>query len=247
MERLDRAFKVPLVGQFQNFLESKFKSVTSNALAKLTGAAKASKPRDRDFLVNLLGNIFFLVHLIGHEIIPMSPTSIGDTDLPHDATVIAKFLGEVLNECRRLIADPKLFPSRSLRKAFLTKIASLRPVISILIKMHKQSRTVYWYVMNRDLQFMEEIGPDYLANGRAKPRSLLTMKIPLFHPDKPDGKNPWNNWLDNSAVPAPGWIAIQQKIPRIGDVLNRKKIYDYDALEASVEEVSSSNPRRNGW
>jgi hypothetical protein len=183
--------------------------------------------------VGLLRDIFYLVFLIGHEITTDTTTKSVDDELPQDANVIANFLGEALDECRRLLAAPGLFPSRSQQKAFLKKVASLCPIIESIGEIEKQNRSSMRRVLSRDPNSIALMCSDNPDNDPTESGSL--------HPDARDAKNPWNNWLDNSANATPGWIAIQQKIPRVGDVLNRKKGYDYDALEASIEEVSSSN------
>lgn len=55
-----------------------------------------------------------------------------------------------------------------------------------------------------------------------------------LHPKLLNGKNPWNNWLDNLADSWPGWIATQQKIPRCGNKLVKRITLEYEAIEADL-------------
>ncbi|KAH6714456.1 hypothetical protein BKA61DRAFT_605304 [Leptodontidium sp. MPI-SDFR-AT-0119] len=61
--------------------------------------------------------------------------------------------------------------------------------------------------------------------------------MPAFLPDKLHGKHPWNNWLDNSAQSAAGWVAIQQKIPKVGEKLMRKIVLLYEVVQEQFDEV----------
>jgi hypothetical protein len=74
-------------------------------------------------------------------------------------------------------------------------------------------------------------------------KRLDRYQIPIFLPDQFQGKYPWNNWLDNSAEASPGWVAIQQKIPRCGDTLLRQISMIYDMVEQKFSDVLSSPPR----
>jgi hypothetical protein len=158
--------------------------------------------------------------------------------------IIAGFLESLLEECQRLLATPSLFPANCSRVDFLTKVASLCPIIANIEEILEERDSSLQHILNPDLANIELFGTDYPRDDPEK-LSQLVPELPLFHPDRPDAKNPWNNWLDNSALAADGWIAIQQKVPRIGHAMNLRKIYDYDALEEAAEAaeaVSSSAP-----
>ena len=220
---------------------------TLTKLRDVNKVNKANKPRDKTFLSDLQRNIYILVFLIGHEIATDTTAKTEDDVLPQNIIVIANFLGEALDECRRLLDAPWLCSSGSQRERFLENIATLRPIIASIGEIDTQNRSSLRHILSRDMRNIPLMDSDYPDDDRgAKLRLLVTQSPPPFHPQSRFAKNPWNNWLDNSASSNPGWVAIQQKIPRIGDVLNRKKVYDYDALEASLEIVSSSNLRGRG-
>jgi hypothetical protein len=242
MEEFDRAegeIEKPILIRLQQFVDSKFSRRKLNAkLTARRGSATHDNTRGHVFLTDLLRNALYLTHHFAHEIAWDQGTPSDGEVLPEGANIIANFLVKVLNECLALKASPERFPSSSAREAFLTKIEAFCSSLEILEEIVEQKLSASWHIHNTDLHLIEEISiPEA---DPAKIRSLLrATKPPIFHPDRRDAKNPWNNWLDNSAAPVPDWIAIQQKIPRVGDLMNRKKVHEYDILEADVDEVSS--------
>ncbi|KAG4435446.1 hypothetical protein IFR05_009067 [Cadophora sp. M221] len=69
----------------------------------------------------------------------------------------------------------------------------------------------------------------------------ITYPMPDFLPDKLHGKHPWNNWLDNSAQSPAGWVAIQQKIPKVGEKLMRKIVLLYEVVQEEFDEDADPN------
>ena len=165
--------------------------------------------------------------------------------MPQDINVIANCLGEALKECRKLKDAPHLFPSPSMREAFLAKIASLCSTVTSICENEKKKSNCLWHAWRKDLIFIELLGTDYPNKDRIKVLSLMPKTAAPGHPDRMDANaiSPWNNWLNNSANTPPGapWVAIHQKMPRLGVLLMTNKVEEYDALEASVADVSSSS------
>jgi hypothetical protein len=204
----------------------------------LTGIPPLKKPCEPQFLVSLVRDLFYLMYLVGHEITQNITKSDGDV-LPRNVNEIANFLSQVLDQCRRLHAAPDLFPSQTTRAAFLTKIGSLCSILESLDTIFDQQRSFRCHQGHEMLHYIGLVEADLEEMDLAEVKSsLLQAKWPMFHPHRPDAKHPWNNWLDNSAKAAPEWIAIQQKIPRFGDRMNKKKYLEYDTIESVVEEVS---------
>jgi hypothetical protein len=124
-----------------------------------------------------------------------------------------------MKQCSRLKACPELFPSPDLRSAFLHNLGKVLPSLDTLGE---------YLDLGKDTRDWTE---EYNRNGRGIP-----------HPDFPDGKNPWNKWLDNSADGNPGRIAIQQRIPRMGHFIMKRITLEYDAIEADFTEVCAHAP-----
>lgn len=162
----------------------------------------------------LTSDLFYWTYRTGHE---MSQIAEPDTAIPPNASDAMTLLRDVMTQCRRLEQSPDLFPSRAIRNKFLGMVAKASFQLAEIGEGIK-SRGAY--------EITEEEKTDCVVGA-----------IPAFFPDKPAGKNPWNNWLDNSAKATPGWVAIQQKIPRYGDRLLRRLRLSYLAVEHHFEVV----------
>jgi hypothetical protein len=141
---------------------------------------------------------------------------IRDQHLEQDLDITAENLYQVIHQCYRLKAISELSPSAEKRDEIL-KIFS--QVEQIIIKARAMTA---------------EMEPE---NPSRKAKLSLVKEMPAFHPDKSGAKNPWNNWLDNSAAALPKWLPIQQKIPRVGDLIMRKIIREYQYIEADFSYV----------
>jgi hypothetical protein len=142
-----------------------------------------------------------------------------------------------MHQCRRLKAAPELFPSTSVKDEFLGSVARLSQDMASLqegeVEMEKLEKDASSQIAERNYPFTDEASAKYGIRFYDVP-----ARIPRFLPDKVDGKMPWNNWMDNSARPLRGWVAIQQKIPRAGEKIFRQITLMYDALEAEFALVS---------
>jgi hypothetical protein len=178
---------------------------------------------------------------------------------PLDADSAEKKIRKIMDQCRRLKNSPELFPSPSSREGFLSEVATLA---STIVSMEEVVGTVEESVSEliSDIrppltaEMLERMATERRASEAVDPMAVDTAvemlrkrldryQIPAFLPDQFQGKNPWNRWLDNSAEASPGWVAIEQKIPRGGDTLLRKITLMYEMVEQKFSDVLSSPPR----
>lgn len=137
-----------------------------------------------------------------------------------------KHLQEVIKQCHRLKNSPELFPSVSIQKIFLVKAAQVSKVL-------KNLRNIV--ARENDIRKAEA----NLLVWTPSPANVAHTELPEFLPDRPDRPKPWNAWLDNSIKPIKGWIALQQRIPRVGDFMNLRKTILYDQKEIEFREVTT--------
>lgn len=177
-----------------------------------------------------------------------------------DADSAEKQIRRIMNQCRKLKNCPELFPSPSSRESFLTEVAMLA---STIVSMEDAVGTVEESVSELISDMKPPLTAEMLERMATERRaseavgSVVTVdtavemlrkrldryQIPTLLPDQFQGKNPWNSWLDNSAEASPGWVSIQQKIPRCGDTLLRQITMMYDMVEKKFSDVLSSPPR----
>ncbi|KAL3420174.1 hypothetical protein PVAG01_08673 [Phlyctema vagabunda] len=149
--------------------------------------------------------------------------------LPDDVRTLMKYLGLVMKECRRLKDAPELFSSPHLRQDFLARLAILTKELQGLQEIITANAAID-IKARKALPHVTPLEDDPSA-GPLENAQEISTSLPLFYPDKINGKHPWNNWLDNSGMATTGWVAIQQKIPQIGDKMNRMKTLHLQALE----------------
>lgn len=173
------------------------------------------------FLEALLRDIFMLAFLAS-QILPKIKLVNKNRALPRHAAVIVANLCEAMQQCRRLKSCPELFPSLTVRSEFLQHLSGALPAMAMIHELLNLKHVFDSYRMG-----------DFALEDNPNEENL--DKIP--HPNLRDGKNPWNKWLDNSAKAQPGWIGIQQKIPRFGHILMKRITLEYDAIEADFTRV----------
>nr|AJW31327.1 mating-type protein MAT1-1-5 [Clarireedia homoeocarpa] len=140
--------------------------------------------------------------------------------LPADTVKVMEMLDVVFGQCRRLKAYPELFATRDTRKKFMTAIARIAKAVS-----HLRNAMFVRHVSNMDRDMSR------------KAERKVAKELPFFHPNRTDGLNPWNRWLDNSApVMPPGWVGVQQRIPHIGDNIIRRITVMYQLYEKQFED-----------
>jgi hypothetical protein len=187
-------------------------------ISNITDSTAATQPCEPGFLEALIRDMLVLTYLASRELPKMTMLNMDET-LPRDATILATNLREVMQQCRRLKATPELFPSAAIRDEFLKMLSKVSPrmatISAIVTKVHEARR----YDPVKD----------------TLPADSEEKWMP--HPNMANGKPPWNSWLENSGEAPPTWVAIQQKIPRYGEVLMKKLTLEYNALEAHFVEV----------
>jgi hypothetical protein len=142
--------------------------------------------------------------------------------LPADTVKIMEMLDAVFSQCQRLKVSPELFATKDARKNFLAAMARIAKAVS-----HLRNAMYVRHVSNVDRQMAR------------KAEKKLAKELPFFHPNRPDGLNPWNRWLNNSAPVMPlGWVGVQQRIPHIGDNIIRRITVMYQLYEKQFEDVS---------
>lgn len=178
------------------------------------------QPCESKFLKALIRDMLVLLNLLSYTALDVDMNFINmDQPLPREYAIIATNLGEVMQHCRRLKACPELFPSPEERSNFLKKVSKVLPIMSIIPNLLATRKEIDTY------QIYEVEDPDFPDEER------------MPHPNTVKDKNVWNQWLDNTAVSTPGWVFIEQKIPRIGDILMKRITLEYDAIEADFVEV----------
>jgi hypothetical protein len=194
-------------------------------LANFVGATTAAQPCEPAFVEALASDLFYWAYRTGHELSQIAEL---DRALTPGAIKVVDFLRHTIAQSRRLQRSPDLFPSSIIRDNFLSLVAKLSDQLATIgetvLKLRSQQNKPSKTKRRTD------------QNGNDEPINMVE-NVPAFSPDRPDGKHPWNNWLDNSARSVPGWVAIQQKIPRYGDRMNRRLALSYDAVERDFEKV----------
>jgi hypothetical protein len=192
----------------------------------------AAQPCESGFLESLIKDFTILIYLARLE---FSKTRTLHATLSNNGTFIAKQLDEVMHQCQRLEATPELFPTSAIKEAFLLRIAQLSSLLTTIDEIVKQKHEFEFKasasIGSMERPFTNEV---LVKNGRLP----ISTEVPHFLPDKVDAQPPWNNWLGNSAKPVHGWIGLEQKIPRVGDRLNRLKTNMYETVRKIFEEVS---------
>jgi hypothetical protein len=207
-----------------------------SAVANNPGSSLSAQSCEPRFVRALIRDVFVLTHFASHELSKLDMASI-DQMLPEDISLLAENLQEVMNQCCRLKAGPELFPSIAMKDDFMKEMAKASPLMVIMAEIiQKKYKPENDCTVSKDN--MESLSND--TDVRSK-ESAAAAEWPEFHPDRPNAKNPWNNWLDNSSVRSRKWVAIQQKIPRIGDKLMRRITLEYDAIERSFAVVCLPN------
>ncbi|KAK0111326.1 hypothetical protein ONS95_001691 [Cadophora gregata] len=179
-----------------------------------------------DTVRRFIRNVYY-----SHSLLLKSAGVTSSSICPYDlnpAAVKAE-LRRIMDQCRRLRDDHRVFPSEMLKDKFLDTIALLSGAMLSI----EQTRTKLLEVKEQAYSPVTDMHQPFSNLLLPTPK---VYAMPAFLPDKLHGKHPWNNWLDNSAQPAPGWIAIQQKIPKAGEKLMRKIVLLYDAVQEQFDE-----------
>ena len=161
----------------------------------------------------------------------LSEIAKGDVKLPAELNRVANLLDDAMSQCRRLQACQDLFPTASIRDNFFVVVDDVIAQLERLSEWSELSRSQD-KADNAVAEGREQIGDKELDH---------QCQLPAFFPDQIGGKKPWNFWLDNSAKPLSGWVAIQQKVPRFGNRLVKRLRVSYDRAEKSFMEVRFPN------
>lgn len=225
-------------GFFEGTETSKFEDplrAKGQLITKTPATTTGSQPCEQKFLDYIIDD-FILVSLNAQwELLEIGAAI--DRELPPSAIRIADLFRKLMAQCRRLKASPELFPSPGSRKNFFQKVAILSTFMGNLAKIFaeydKFQRDAYKPIVDMKQPLTIAVN----SGEQATPETGSTVRaIPVFLQHKENAKNPWNNWLDNSANPMPGWIAIQQKIPRTGDKLIRQITQLYDTVNNELTQ-----------
>ena len=174
-----------------------------------------------EFLKALTRDLAMLTYLAAREFLEINIVNM-DQPLPRDAAIIATNLSEVMQQCRRLKNCPALFPSLTSQSEFLQNVSRFLPIMAIIPELLAKKHELDSF-RTLDIEVCDD------PNEKRMP-----------HPNLLNGKSPWNQWLDNCAEAPEGWIGIEQRIPRFGDMLIRRITLEYDAIEADFIEVRST-------
>ncbi|OWP00159.1 mating type protein MAT1-1 [Marssonina coronariae] len=147
---------------------------------------------------------------------------------------IKKGLRTIMDVCCQLRDAPQNFPPGPLRGKFLSTVAILA---NAMVSM-EETRLQMFRLKQQVFSPITDMQQPLSDRTRSIP---IEYPMPPFLPDKLNGKNPWNNWLDNSAYPTAGWTAIQQKIPKAGEKLMRQIVLLYEAVEEDLDQDTQSS------
>lgn len=153
-----------------------------------------------------------------------------EQDLSPDGNKIANLLSDAMTQCRRLQGCHDLFPSVLAKDEFFEAVKTLYAPYADATASGGQ----HWSEQNDNDPSTDG---DVLFGDLEDQSVDNNMPPPPFFPDMPNGKHPWNNWLDNSAQAMPGWVAIEQRVPRYGIRLIRRLEIMYDAAERMMLKV----------
>nr|AJW31349.1 mating-type protein MAT1-1-5 [Rutstroemia cuniculi]AJW31355.1 mating-type protein MAT1-1-5 [Rutstroemia cuniculi] len=197
---------------------------TSTTFERYDGGTRATagnsgRPCEPAFLNALIRDcerlLYDLVRV--HEITTFDKVRV---PLPANTVKTMEMLDTVFSQCQRFKVSPELFATREMRKGFLEAMARIAKAVS-----HLRNAMFIRHVSNVDRQMAR------------KAEKKLAKELPFFHPNRPDGLNPWNRWLNNSAPVMPlGWVGVQQRIPHIGDNIIRRITVMYQLYEKQFED-----------
>ncbi|KAH8802872.1 hypothetical protein F5884DRAFT_861224 [Xylogone sp. PMI_703] len=195
-------------------------------------AINSAEPCEEMFIKSLLDDLFyFSIHAVLYfpEAVVDAKLGFQNNFLESNIPAEMKHLREVIKQCHRLKESPELFPSVSTQRLFLSKAAQTAKVLGDLRNMTLKDNNV-------------RTGENNLHAWSASPANDDHTKLPDMLPDQPGGLSPWNTWLNNSVKPTDGWIALQQKIPRVGDFMNLRKTILYHQKESKFLEENDDSP-----
>ncbi|RDW63859.1 hypothetical protein BP5796_10361 [Coleophoma crateriformis] len=195
------------------------------------GQETAVQPCDKEFLDALLRHLAALVRAFVHHNPPPSKSGFMGQSLSELNQKILRYFRIVMKQCQRLKAFPKLFPCDCSRQDFFGKVA-------VLTRIMANYREIFQSYEDLAVKVHEYLPWKFISKDESG-KIVEERALPPFFPGQPGGKNPWNYWLDNSAKGNDGWIAIQQKIPQVGDTIIRHQSRLYESLETQFEAEQS--------
>jgi len=136
--------------------------------------------------------------------------------LPESSVLIVNHLNDVMHQCRRLQAFPELFPNPKAKINFMQQMATLSKLIADIFQAKSST---------------ESIATD--------PQQGTVACTNSSYADNSAFKRPWTRWLENMPVPFlnPDWIAINQKLPLVGNTLGTTKFSVYHINERDFRRV----------
>jgi hypothetical protein len=168
-----------------------------------------------------------------------------DSPLTSPERLIRENLSAVMQQCRRLRANPRLFPNEASKTEFFLKIGKISESFHSLVEISRGYDKILKATCQPIALIDQPISTEFNENHVISTSSeALTnnsedafSNVPEFLPDKAHARDgPWLNWLQNSGSPFEGWIAVQQKIPRVGDKLTRQICLLYDKISEDFAE-----------
>jgi hypothetical protein len=225
-------------------------------VANVEAPTTAVQPCESGFLDALIRDFALLTFLARLEYVKIRNLH---PLLSYNGSLLAKRLDGVMDQCHRLQAAPHLIPSSSMRDSFFTKIAHLSSLLEIVTEIASR-KVAFERATSYPISSIERPFTNQLLTEIGAPS--IVVEPPVLHPNKVGALKPWNTWLNNHVVDryVAGWIAIEQRIPRIGDRLTRMLSNMYDAIQEIFQEVglnslvvvltltrNSADPHRIGW
>ncbi|EPE31915.1 hypothetical protein GLAREA_11997 [Glarea lozoyensis ATCC 20868] len=162
-----------------------------------------------------------------------------DSPLDSAERLVRENLYAVMQQCRRLRENPRLFPNEVSKTEFFLKISKISESFHSLVEISRSYDKILKSACQPIAKIDQPISTDFKEKHFISPSSEVVAdssentisNVPEFLPDKAHARDgPWLNWLQNSASSYEGCIAIQQKIPRVGDKLTRQICLLYDAI-----------------
>nr|UTN00784.1 MAT1-1-5 [Drepanopeziza brunnea f. sp. 'monogermtubi'] len=197
-------------------------------------AQQYQQPYSEDFVKKIIRDFIrhvYYSHCLLLKSVGMTSCNISLANM--DAVSVKKGLRTIMAQCRALRDAPELFPTDTVKTKFLCTVALLADVMVSI----EENRLQIFILKQQAFSPILDMRQPFTEEATSK---NIEYPIPQFLPDKFNGRNPWNNWLDNSAQPTAGWTAIQQKIPKPGEKLMRQITLLYDAVEDDFDDEDQS-------
>lgn len=211
--------------------ESECQSLQATKQLTFIATGAVVRPCEKAFLHNLTIELGVQLQQMAYAMI-QSKNII--EEVPPEALVQAQSVQYLLNQCRRLLRSPRLFPSDDDRSLFLRR---LKIQLRLLPELGRINRFIEDFkLLGRSHCFDQEVPIKFRKIGQTwfKLRYPVQRRLSAMHPHGPSQKKPWNKWFDNRCRDR---TVIQQHIPTVGIRMLRRWRMMYRRFRHRIEAV----------